>query len=169
MSKREAERQLTKNDTIFSGNSEQDIVDYAKQAPKEVLLQRKIAVPQSRKKRCAELSSTYSNPFANLSESNKSQTFALPIQPPTSAFSFTQPLKQEKKEDTSFKPLNQHLNPPLFSDETKNDYDLFLRQRSVNYFFQKAINTSINNDPFGDLTKICHEYIGYREEIDKSK
>lgn len=43
MSKREAERQLTKNDTIFSGNSEQDIVDYAKQAPKEVLLQRKYA------------------------------------------------------------------------------------------------------------------------------
>ncbi|KAG5518252.1 hypothetical protein PMAC_003048 [Pneumocystis sp. 'macacae'] len=169
MSKREAEKQLTKNDVIFSGNSEQDIVDYAKQAPKEVLLQRKIAVPQSRKKRCAQLSSTYSNPFANLSESNRTQASTFSIQPPVSAFSFPDPLKQGKKEDTSFKPLNPvHSSPPLFNEKTKNDYELFLHQRSVNYFFQKAVNVSISKDPFGDLTKICYEYINYREKIDKS-
>ncbi|KAG4303479.1 hypothetical protein PCK1_000443 [Pneumocystis canis] len=170
MSKREAEKQLTKNETVFLENSDQDVIDLAKQAPKEVLLQRKIAVPQSRKKRYTELSSTYSNPFANLSGSNGTQSFTWPTQPPTSTFSFVTPLKQDVKKNISFESSNSiHLNSSLLSSgNIKNEYDLFLHQRAVNHFFQKAINASLNEDPFGDLTKICHEYLDYRKEIDKS-
>ncbi|KAG4305743.1 hypothetical protein PORY_000653 [Pneumocystis oryctolagi] len=170
MSKREAEKQLTKNDSAFSGNSEQDIIDYAKQAPKEILLQRKIAVPQSRKKKYKELP-THSNPFANLSGLNGTQVSTLPIQPSTSS-SFV-PLFQQEKERVPLESLDStHSNPSsslLSISEIRNEYELLLHQRSVNYFFHKAINTSINEDPFGDFTKICYEYINYREKIEKSK
>ncbi|EMR11212.1 hypothetical protein PNEG_00802 [Pneumocystis murina B123] len=170
MSKREAEKQITKNDSIFSGNTEQEVVDLAKQASKEVLLKRKIAVPQSLKKRYSEQISTHSSPFANLQEPNGKQlSTSCSTQFPTSTFSFVPPFQQEKKEKTSVESLESLSNPPsLLKNDIKNEYDLFLHRRSVNYFFQKAIDASITEDPFGDLSIACQEYIDYRKQIDKS-
>ncbi|QSL65074.1 hypothetical protein MERGE_002379 [Pneumocystis wakefieldiae] len=170
MSKREADKQITKDDSIFSGSTEQEVVDLAKQASKEVLLKRKIAVPQSLKKRFSEQISTHSNPFANLQEPNGKQFLtACSTQFPTSTFSFVPPFQQEKKEKISEESLKSLSSPSsLPKNDIKNEYDLFLHRRSVNYFFQKAIEASITEDPFGDLSVACQEYIDYRKQIDES-